>query len=228
MSMYASTANTKANVLVVVLSCNKYRSLWQSILSKGVNNIIILVGSEGQPQHDQQCLEPHLEGQVLHLRCNDCYEGLPVKIAKAIDFVLKSPQFMHITHILKIDDHDTEFEKRNIDIIEGMLDAVPCDFMGQKLNVLPGMRTYHMPYVSPDSPWRTKWYQGEYTPWLHGGSSYVLSRRAMTVINSVYNASNIDQVYQNEIFEDVMVARILCQHDIHPKLVDYGIKGDRA
>ena len=227
-------SSVQVQVLVVVLSCNKYRHLWPSILAKGIDDLIILVGHEDM--HDRVLThteltadsEMYLVGQVLHLGCNDCYEGLPVKMAKAIEFVLRSPRFAHITHILKIDDHDTHFDKSNVDTIKAMLAAAPCDFMGQKLNQPPGMRNYHVPYVSLNSEWRTKWYTGEMVPWLHGGSSYVLSRLAMTLVNNVYNTTNVKDVSTNEIFEDMMVAKILYRNGILPKQVDYGVLGDRA
>ena len=223
-----------ARVLVVVLSCNKYRHLWDAILAKGIEDLIILVGHEDM--HDRVLSHAeltadsgmYLDGQILYLGCNDCYEGLPVKIVKAIEFILKSPQFAHITHILKVDDHDTAFDKGNVVTICKMLEATPCDYMGQKLNKAPGMRNYHVPYVSVNSEWRTKWYTGEMTPWLHGGSSYVLSRLAMTCVNNVYNCSNIRDVGTNEIFEDVMVAKILHRNGIMPKEVNYGVVGDRV
>lgn len=229
-------SSSPTKVLTVVMSCHKNKHLWKGILDKGIDDLIIIVGNEGMQNvypplsSDQLNVQQtmRLEGHMLYLGCNDCYEGLPIKIIKMIDFVLRSEQFRHITHIIKIDD-DNKFDKQaiqNIHTLEELKERTQ-DFIGQKLNSGSGMRNYHFPNVSVNSHWRNRLYEGDITPWLHGGSSYILSRWAMRVINAEYNVCNIDHVNWNEIFEDVMVAKILRKNNIFPKKLDYGIIGDR-
>lgn len=229
-----AVATTAAKLLVVVVSCHKNKHRWHDILNKGIPNLILIVGNAGQDINTPseilsiQTDRVHkTDDNILHLGCNDVYDGLPVKITKMIDYVLKTPEYDDITHVIKIDD-DNGFSKETIDSIEQMLrDGNIYDFMGQKRNVGQGMRNYHWMTVGLHSHWRNKLYSGEMVPWLHGGSSYILTRRAMRVINNEYTLENIDTVYQKEIFEDVMVARILGAHGIYPKEINYGIVGDR-
>jgi hypothetical protein len=232
----AAEASKPTRVLTVVLSCHKNKHLWKSIIDKGIEDLVIIVGHEGMHHVNPSSLshtrlsehtEMRLEGHMLYLGCNDCYEGLPVKIVKMIDYVLNSDRFKHITHVIKIDDHDNVFEKSTIERIQTLDELRVHDFIGQKLNSGSGMRNYHIPYVSANSHWRRKLYDGEITPWLHGGSSYVVSRKALRIINAEYNVSNICQVYWNEIFEDVMVAKILRKNNIFPLEMNYGVIGDR-
>jgi hypothetical protein len=50
----------------------------------------------------------------------------------------------------------------------------------------------------------------------------------MQIINRSYNDSNIDHLRNNEIYEDVMIGRILTnKHDVIYRQVNYGIKGDK-
>jgi len=234
------SANTHSNapkprVLVVVMSCNKYKDLWKPILDKNIKDLIILVGNEGMhnrilSRHELVAhKEPQLYGQILHLGCNDCYEGLPIKIIKMIDFVLNSPQFKDVTHILKLDDHDTVFNKEAIDKLHELPEILlgTHDYIGQRMHIGDGIRNYHQYNVSLNSIWKNKWYEGAVVPWLHGGSSYILSRKAMQLINREYNIENISYVENNEIFEDVMIAKLLHKNNIYPKEINYGIVGDK-
>lgn len=230
----SSRPEEPTRVLTVVLSCHKNKHLWKNILEKGIDDLVIIVGNEGMQIYPPLSTDKlnvqdvmRLEGNMLYLGCNDCYEGLPMKIVKMIDFVLHSERFSHITHIIKIDDHDNLFDKQVIQNIHTLAELRTHDFIGQLLNSGSGMRNYHIPYVSVNSHWKNKLYEGEITPWLHGGSSYILSRKAMRIINAEYNVRNIDHVNLNEIFEDVMVAKILRKNNIFPKEMNYGVIGDK-
>ena len=73
------------------------------------------------------------------------------------------------------------------------------------------------------SYWDNEEYNGHYVPWLDGGKSYILSKKAMNYINNEYNFTNLDSLYQNEIYEDLMVAKILYKYNIIPSKLNYGI-----
>jgi len=198
--------------------------LWDGIISKGVDDLIITTGQEQDeiPKDDKA----HFDAlnRILHLPCNDAYEGLPEKIVRMVDYVLHAHEFSHITHLIKIDDHDNVFHRKNIEHIATCVPELAThDYIGQKLQKCSGDRSYHRPRVDRDSPWAHKSYEGAFVPWLHGGSSYILSRRAMLCINDTFNLNNIESVTQSEIFEDVMIARILHERGIHPHEMSYGI-----
>ena len=204
------------NLLVVVLSCAKNKKIWQKITDRGLPNLIILCGGAE---------ESKLEDNILNLKCSDAYEGLPEKMMCAIDFIVKCEKFNEITHILKVDDHDTSFTQTQIDDIcskhEQFLNA--NDYVGQNLIRRQGNRKYHYGKVSKGCIWDNKPYLGVFNPWLGGGETYFLSKRAMKCI-----AAEFDSVESYGPYEDVMMANILIKHHIHPAQLKYGLKAWRA
>jgi hypothetical protein len=63
--------------------------------------------------------------------------------------------------------------------------------------------------------------------YFDGGCTYILSRKAMEVINKKYNLSNMNEVRENNLYEDYMIAKILNENNIKPHKIDYGIRGDK-
>jgi len=214
-------------ILVAVLSCNKNSHLWKKIQNLDISNLCIFTGGSETTYYDK-------DSQVLHLRCNDGYDGLPEKMILMIEYILYAEQFSDVTHIIKIDDHDNTFTKKNIENLYHLKELKKYHYIGQRLNNnssypwhwLEGNK-WHIGKVSDKSYWYNKYYNGGYVPWLDGGCSYILSREAMKCIHSWYNSSNLETLRKREIFEDVMMAKILYHHNIYPKQVNYGIIGDK-
>lgn len=200
------------NILVVVISCKKHKHLWPEILNRGIDNLIIVCGSAE---------ESIIDNKILNLACPDTYEGLSEKMMAAYEFLLKSETFLLITHILKVDDHDTLFSSKEITDLSSKYKKVlqTNDYIGQTLFDKPGNRAYHFGKVSKDSIWHNTKYTGEYNPWLSGGASYILSRRAME-----YVCKNKSEMYKYGAYEDLMVGNILCKNKIFPYKLNYGIK----
>ena len=198
-------------VLPVVMSCVKNKSLWRNILSSHKSCIIFCAKK----------LETDflLEDRILYLNCRDTYECLPEKIICMINAILKINIFSDVTHIIKIDDHDTHFSNEMDDkIYKCILDTY--DYAGQKIQKGSGNRNYHFGKCSNNSFWNTTSYNGEYTDWADGGSGYILSRRAMLIINNKYSIDDINTIYKTHIFEDVMIALILKHANIFPVKID--------
>ena len=200
------------NLLVVVVSCARNKKLWQQIIDRGVPNLIILCGGAE---------ETNLDGNMLYLKCPDAYEGLSEKMMCAIDFIVKCEKFKGITHILKADDHDTTFTKEEIENICNKYDKFlnANDYVGQKLINCQGNRKYHYGKVSKGCIWDNKPYTGVFYPWLGGGETYILSRRAMMVIYP-----QVNEVKHYGALEDVMMANLLIKHNIRPVQLKYGIR----
>ena len=214
-------------ILVTVMSCNKHAKLWEKIVAKPITDLIIFTGGSERTYYDNN-------NKILHLKCNDGYEGLPEKMVLMIEFVLYSTFFSDITHILKIDDHDNVFTAKNIEKLYSLEELKKHHYIGQKLNtrtLYPWQwcdgNKYHIGKVSTKSYWYDKYYSGGYLPWLDGGCSYILSKTALKCINHWYNSSNIEELRRKEIFEDVMMGKILYHHNIFPKIVNYGVIGDK-
>jgi len=210
------------NILVTVLSCKKHSHLWSEIKNRS-KNVIVFTGSYNNSTFYDR------NSKILYLNCNDHYEGLPEKIILLIEQILTKPEFKNITHVLKIDDHDTYFTDENIKNLHYLNELHFYNYIGQKKQYRPPntWSDYHFGKVSKHSHWDNK--QGDVSDvtWLDGGCSYILSRKAMILINKTYNSSNINTVREREIYEDVMIGRLLKSHNIHAHEVNYNIKGDK-
>uniref|UniRef100_A0A6C0BA71 Glycosyltransferase n=1 Tax=viral metagenome TaxID=1070528 RepID=A0A6C0BA71_9ZZZZ len=207
-------------ILVVVMSCHKNWDLWKSIKNNIKNDLIIFSYS---PKKENWYDENE---RNLYLNCRDTYECLPEKIICMIDQVLKIPQFDSYTHILKIDDCEAiHLTEKKIQKLYTFKEIENNDYIGQHYiqGISDGSRTYHFGKVSPTSYWHNEEYNGYYVPWLDGGKSYIISKKAMNYINNEYNFTNLDSLYQNEIYEDLMIAKILYKYNIFPSELNYGI-----
>jgi hypothetical protein len=207
-------------ILVCVLSCHKNWNLWNEIKSKVSEDLIIFSRSpKNENWYDKK-------ERVLYLNCRDEYECLPEKIICMIEQVLNNSHFSKYTHILKIDDYEarnlTEEKIKNLynfDIIE------KNNYIGQHLihSAADNANEYHFGKVTPDSYWDNLHYKGKFVPWCNGGKSYILSRKSMYAINKIYNSSNIDILYEKEIYEDLMIAKCLFKYKFFPVELDYRI-----
>ena len=96
-------------ILVMVMSCHKHWHLWEKIKNRvNYSDLIIFSAS---PKNENWFDEKE---NILYLNCGDGYESLPEKVLCMIDQILHLPNFHNVTHILKLDDHDTCFTYENI------------------------------------------------------------------------------------------------------------------
>jgi hypothetical protein len=201
-------------VLLVIMSCLKNDFLWKSILEKH-KDCIIFCGKKLDT--------PYLfKDRILTLNCRDTYEGLPEKVICMIDAVLSIPEFSNVTHIFKIDDHDTGVSSDVVRRID--TNIFRQHYIGQVVCRGGFNRKHHIGKCSKDSKWNTRPYLGRYSTFAYGGTGYILSRKAMTVINNKYKPKDIETVYNYHIYEDVMIGLILL-HDanIIPAQFNLGI-----
>lgn len=210
------------NILVTVLSCKKHSHIWDNIKNR-TEKLLIFTGSYNKPTFYDK------NSKMLYLNCNDNYEGLPEKMVLMIEQILTMPAFKNITHILKIDDHDTYFTDENIQNLYNLNDLHFHNYIGQKIESRPPntLSDYHFGKISKNSPWNKIKGDVSNVTWLDGGCSYILSRKAMKIINKTYNSSNINILRRKEIYEDVMIGRLLKFYNIHSHQVNYNIKGDK-
>lgn len=197
-------------MLVVIVSCLKHQYLWKKI-SERLNNCIILCGGK----------ETKLIGNILYLKCIDTYDGLSEKMMTAFDFILNSGIFKSLTHVFKADDHDTLFTTKQIEDIQVKYkdELETHDYIGQ--NLIPYgkiSRTYHYKKVPITSKWHNKPFLGDYTAYLGGGETYILSKKALECL-----VPNMKE-YENFIYEDLMMGTILSRYDIKPYKLRYNIR----
>jgi len=210
------------NILVVVLSCKKNSHLWDEIKNR-TQNLVIFTGSHNNSTFYDK------KSKMLYLKCNDHYEGLPEKMILMIEQILNIPDFKKVTHILKIDDHDTYFTDENIQNLYNLNELHFYNYIGQKKEYRPPntLSDYHFGKVSKNSFWNNRKGNVSNVAWLDGGCSYILSKKAMKAINKTYNSSNLKLLRKKEIFEDVMIGRLLALRKIRPHEINYNIKGDK-
>lgn len=204
-------------LLVAVISCKTNKYLWDKFLEKKLDNVIIVCG---EPKLETKYL---LQDNILYLRCNDFYEGLPCKIISLVEAIISIDKFNDITHVMKADDNSTSFDGPVLKRLERNKDVGTRDYTGQQLNTEGGYRRYHWGKCSKGSYWDEKEYYGDYVNWLDGGSTYILSRRAMISINKTYKMEDLEEVHHKHIFEDVMIALILSKYKMYPHEVKYKI-----
>jgi len=207
-------------LLVTVMSCHKNWHLWDDIKNKIKKDLIIFSYS---PKKENWYDEKE---RILYLNCRDTYECLPEKVICMIEQILGKKYFNDITHILKIDDYDaSKLTENKIKNLYKYSEIKNGNYIGQNIVEWSGSRThtYHYGKVSINSEWHNKPYNGVFVPWLNGGKSYILSRKAMQCINKEYNSKNLDLLYKNEIYEDLMISKLLYRYEIYPTEILYNI-----
>jgi len=207
-------------ILVAVMSCHQNWAMWDNIKKKLRDDFIIFSYS---PKKENWYDETE---KILYLNCRDTYDCLPEKVICMIDQVLQNPLFDKYTHILKIDDHEANnLTTEKIENLHKYHQLNMYDYVGQ--NLLPGpgktANIYHFGKVHKESRWYNLPYSGKYIPWLNGGRTYILSKKAMKCINKEYNSKDVDLLYNNEIYEDLMISKILHKHNIFPHELNYNI-----
>jgi len=209
-------------ILAVVLSCMKHHKLWKHIAARMDKDILIFVGGSESTHFD----EPN---KILYLKCGDTYDRLPEKIICMIHTILNMDCFSDVTHIIKIDDYDTMWDKSHIDNLYTIAELKTYHYIGQTKHLIEHKfnGTYHYNKVRPSSYWfRRPYVGGNIVEYLLGGDTYILSRHAMILINNTYNTSHIETIYKTHIYEDLMIGQILAKHDIFPIVINYKIKCD--
>lgn len=159
-----------------------------------------------------------IHNRILHLNCDDTYEGLSTKTHGLFKFLIDNN--IVFDYYAKID--------RYIKLIKPVDNNLNLnDYCGSGVQIKKGsdgIRTYHFGKCSLNSEWNTKLYTGNFVPWCRGGRGYFLSNNAAKKIA----CHHPDMSYH--IYEDLYVAETLLKYNIHPKnlsnLSDYLIDID--
>jgi hypothetical protein len=204
-------------LLTAIMSCHKNQGLWSALLQRTGPNAIIFCG--GAPITKRI-------GNILLLECADTYEGLPEKMIALMRYITTDPSFSHVTHILKIDDHDTFCTSE----VAASIDISGADYVGQRISGEGGPVNprWHFGKVTRGSYWDRRPYAGQYVPWLDGGCAYILSRRAMGLCVVAADRMGLEELRRTEIYEDLMVAKMLYPHGILPQKRAMGIATERT
>lgn len=194
------------------MTCHKYTHLWPLIRERlgSAPHLFFIGGADAT----------HLEGDVLHIACNDAYDGLCEKMLHLLHFLHTVPEFADVTHILKIDDFDTVCTEETVRAMQ----YSDLDYGGPMVQV-QGARDYHFYQVrDPTSYWYNRPYTGPYTPWVNGGRGYILSRGAIEAICTAIPRDAIQAQTRVDIYEDLMIGKLLWAAGFRPIKRDLGIR----
>ena len=181
-------------LLVLILSCDKYRSRADGIrnswlkLAPPNHRVLFVHGRPGSPAR--------IEGDKLYVDCLEAYEKLPLKVHLMLRFALKELEF---DHLFKTDDDtflDLErfihFNRERGDYI-GQFRENPVGEIG---------KTWH--YGKCDDKSLEKPYDKPFVcPWATGGGYFLSRRAAARVLERTVDTS------RSSLFEDMMVGEAL-------------------
>jgi hypothetical protein len=137
--------------------------------------------------------------RILRLACDDTYAGLPQKVTHLCRAFAWRHEFKDFSYLVKLDED------------MAIIAPVPehfCVEYGGHTQKHRGRRDYHLGKC-PGSSWNTQRYDGPFLPWNRGGYGYILSKKAAALV-----AEN--RIVDGEIYEDLMVAKILAKQGIQP------------
>lgn len=153
----------------------------------GISDFVIVCGGADKDE---------LAQTVLHLCCDDSYEGLPDKIHAMCRYLTKN--LSNYKTYAKLD--------RTVKIIKPLDCDIPNHYVGY-VNCVneQANTTWHFDKCSPASAWNNKPYAGSYVPWC-AGPMYLLSAFAIKLV------ANTPPDLSHEIYEDLYVAKCLLNH----------------
>lgn len=198
-------------LLTVCVSCEAYRVRWERMTRcfddvLGGRPYLIVTGD---PTLD---VPWRLDGHRAVVRADDGYAGLPMKTLLVARMVTEDPRFADVTAVWKVDD-DIDVSRRDLPV-GAMLEQARGDFLGGQIKLPWGNdRRAHMGRCAGSS-WNDRPYRGRYTVYAWGGNTYVVSRRALEVLAAHFAAHGPRGVAREDVYEDVMVARVLADHGI--------------
>ena len=195
----------KHKIIYIFISCQKNLKTAaeriRTMMKKANNNDYIIVSGGGnETTYDSY-------SKIVNLKCNDNYEGLPEKVFNTIKYIMNDDRFNQYSHICKLDDDM---------IIQTFFTAEILDnkhYLGI-VEYNEGARDWHIGRCSIGSKFNTSKYTGIFVPWCKGGYGYILSRMAMNIITQTHTMDD-------EIYEDVGIAKILYKNNIHPENATY-------
>jgi hypothetical protein len=194
---------------VIVKSCRSHAAIWPRVNTTFRAHLaFIYYGEVMQPERW------HLKDYVLSVNASDNYDNLATKMILALLFYHEhygGPVF----HV----DDDASLSGPFTPNLKGI------DYGGPRIqgrHRLGANRSSHFDRVPLDS----YWYQRLGPPhnavghaFAHGGCGIFLSARAIDIVLARYNLSNLERVFFEEIYDDVMLSDILAAHGIGVKFV---------
>lgn len=200
--MYTYVPHT---VLTLIVSCQSEQSLWSSC----AEDDLILCGDETLET------EYKVDKNILWLKCNDKYEGLPAKMLRAYWVIMHDPKWQHVHVVLKMD--MTTFQEGVVtrpsrrDVYRSSLKYAycGCKIVQAKRKHLGNWHIkLHQKHMKPTSKWQHTKYIEPMVPYAAGGHWYQLRQDALRYLGRFYPVVST-VIPQQHIFEDAMVGLLL-------------------
>lgn len=166
---------------------------YQRIVNMMVDDYVIVCGGSDRDYYDS-------DSKILNLCCNDLYVGLPEKVSRAFNYIIRNSEFNKYSHIFKLDD----------DMILVSKSDFSADYLG-RVHYGDGNRNWHIGRCG--NFWDKVPYLGEFKPWCMGGFGYVISFDALRKV-----MPNFD--YLGHIYEDVYIGLLMNKIGIEPENID--------
>jgi hypothetical protein len=220
MSLDRAGSVTVCKVAVFVISCERYKDRWPRIQAMFAalhwSDYWIVTGRPDLSTTHE------VDGQHLYLQCDDTYEALPVKLTRLCQAFASDTLWESCEYLWKVDDDVGIMSSFALSNLQSGLQG--ADYAGASVQCEKGNRRWHLSKCSATgtSKWKCKAYDGLYVPWAKGGFSYCLSKKAASVVGSVTSEPEwVDKVLNDDIYEDLAVAKVLLRHNIHPVELSY-------
>jgi tetratricopeptide (TPR) repeat protein len=151
------------------------------------------------------------EGDILYVKAPDNYESLPLKVFQALECLHCCFDFQGV---LKLDD-DTWIKDipRFLELIHWLETESIHDYLGNIRGYSIG-RSWHFSKCESKSIDKTPYDLPFVARWCDGGSGYFLSRKSLEVLFEY--AMKYPGCFRGELYEDVLVAKILYLNGIKP------------
>ena len=204
-SQQVEQKDQQKDLLYTFVSCMKKKDKWDNIhtMMKELKRPYIIVSGGAKKQKFDE------ENNILYLKCNDYYEGLPEKVIILYQQLLKMEKYKDIWGICKVDDDMFVSNKPNDELKK-------YHYSGG--HIYGGNRRWHIGRCSADSKWNKTEYPGEIPIFCSGGKGYMISRKSMEYLSNHFE--NVKEIGETEVFEDVMVSKILKKNKIFPQNIN--------
>ena len=206
---------SKSKICFLIISCLKYKHKLDRF--KNMKDTFIIIGLPKMSEKYK------LVGNIIYVRANDLYFGLPEKIIMAIEAFNNMSELSKYCYFYKIDDDCQILNKDHTELINFVQKR---DYCGVKVNknldreISDEARNDHKKYAyqAPYSYWAKNKYIGNYVNYLRG-SNYILSRNLTCKINKIWGSHNIELLQKTEVFEDLMIGKICFLLNIFPEII---------
>ena len=211
----SSTICSKSKICFLIISCFKYKHKLDRF--KNMKDTFIIIGLPNMREKYK------LVGNIIYVRANDLYFGLPEKIIMAIEAFNNMTELSKYCFFYKIDDDCQILNKDHTGLINFVQNR---DYSGVKINnnlareISDEARNDHKKYAyqAPYSYWAKNKYIGNYVNYLRG-SNYILSRNLTRNINKIWGSHNLELLRKTEVFEDLMIGKVCFLLNIYPEII---------